>query len=78
VLPRVSSTAVTSCAKTPRHFCLRHRLTSPFLIGYIFFGTVNQGTTGADCWCGNQLAYVTRYEALSSKLLPHAKADVID
>lgn len=29
--------------------------------GYIFFGTVNNGSTAADCWCGNILAYVTVY-----------------
>ncbi|KAK5767514.1 hypothetical protein LTS12_002355 [Elasticomyces elasticus] len=26
---------------------------------FIFFGTVNTGTATADCWCGNNLAYVT-------------------
>lgn len=27
--------------------------------GYIFFGTVNEGTTGADCYCGNAITYVS-------------------
>ncbi|GAB7337164.1 hypothetical protein MBLNU457_g2554t2 [Dothideomycetes sp. NU457] len=26
---------------------------------FIYMGTVNQGTTGGTCWCGNQIAYVT-------------------
>ena len=27
--------------------------------GYTFFGTVNNGTTTADCYCGNTLNYVS-------------------
>lgn len=26
--------------------------------GYIYMGTVNTGTSGATCWCGNQISYV--------------------
>lgn len=29
--------------------------------GYIFFGTVMTSKTSADCWCGNNIAYVTRF-----------------
>ncbi|QIW96076.1 hypothetical protein AMS68_001594 [Peltaster fructicola] len=27
--------------------------------GYIFFGSVNQGLTSVDCWCGNSVSFVT-------------------
>lgn len=36
--------------------------------GFMYAGTVNQGTTGAECWCGNQITYVTMLVALHTYL----------
>jgi hypothetical protein len=35
-------------------------------LNYVYFGTVNQGTTSADCWCGNSINYVTINSGLLS------------
>jgi hypothetical protein len=35
-------------------------------LSYLYFGTVNQGTTSADCWCGNSITYVTINSGLLS------------
>ena len=32
-------------------------------LSFIFFGTVNRGTSG-DCWCGNMISYVTSSSGL--------------
>ncbi|THV92003.1 hypothetical protein D6D26_08705 [Aureobasidium pullulans] len=35
-------------------------------LNFVYFGTVNQGTSSADCWCGNAISYVTVNSGLLS------------
>ncbi|THX88208.1 hypothetical protein D6D04_00466 [Aureobasidium pullulans] len=35
-------------------------------LNFVYFGTVNQGTNSADCWCGNAISYVTVNSGLLS------------
>lgn len=55
-----SGLALSSFRATYTTFVNSQCATNCYNAGFIFFGTVNIGSTGADCWCGNGIAYVTR------------------
>ncbi|CAD0043906.1 unnamed protein product, partial [Aureobasidium pullulans] len=44
-------------------------------LNFVYFGTVNQGTSSADCWCGNAISYVTVNSGLLSGTTGEAGED---